>query len=85
MYIFSSNSKILDDKGNDVTPRLITDYVRIKLKNRREDEKSMTEIANKRIIENPEPSVSERSIIGTINLSTSTSHMIHTGTLVSAG
>jgi uncharacterized protein YnzC (UPF0291/DUF896 family) len=61
-------SKILDDKGNDVTPRLITDYVRINLKNRREDEKSLTE-----------PSVSER------NLSTSTSQMIHTGTLFSAG
>ena len=77
--------QILDDKGNDVTPRLIADYGRIKLKNRREDEKSAMETANKRIVENSEASASERSMIGTINLSTSTSRMIHTGTLFSAG
>jgi len=90
MYIFFNDSiyffpKILDDNGHDVTPRLITDYVRINIKNRREDEKSVTELASKRIIENQEPSVSDKSIIGTINLSTSTSHTVHTGTLFSAG
>jgi len=59
--------------------------VRINIKNRHEDEKSTTEMANKRMIENQEPSISDKSIIGTINLSTSTSHMVHTGTLFSAG
>jgi hypothetical protein len=77
--------KILDDKGNDVTPRPITDYVRINIQNRREDDKSITETANKRIIENQEPSVSDKSIVGTTSLTTSTSHMAHTGTVFSAG
>jgi hypothetical protein len=54
--------------------------VRINIKNRREDE-----IANKRRMENQEPSISEKSIIATTNLSTSTSNMIHTSTLFSAG
>jgi hypothetical protein len=65
-----------------VTPRLITDYVRINIKNRGEDEKSIT---NKRMTDNQEPSVSDKSIVGTKNSSTSTSHMVHTGTLFSAG
>lgn len=61
-----------------MTPRLITDYVRINIKNqRREDENLRTEKA--------EPSISDKSIIGTTNLSTSTSHMFHTGSLFSAG
>jgi hypothetical protein len=84
MYIIFNNFflKILDDNGNDVTPRLITDYVRINIKNHREDEKSIREIANKRMMENQEPSISDKSIIGTTNLSNSTSHI---GTLFSAG
>ncbi len=65
-----------------MTPRLITDYVRINIKNHREDEKSIT---NKRVIDTQEPFVSDKSIVGTTNLSTSTSHMVHTGTLFSAG
>ncbi|CAF3432160.1 unnamed protein product [Rotaria sp. Silwood1] len=77
--------RILDDDGNDVTPRLITDYVRINIKNRCEDEKPTTEIANKRVMENQESSVSDKSILGMTNVTTSTSHMIHTGTLFSAG
>ncbi|CAF0938689.1 unnamed protein product [Rotaria sordida] len=77
--------RILDDHGNDVTPRLITDYVRINIKNRRDDEKSTTEIVNKRVMENQESSVSDKSILGMTNITTSTSHMLHTGTLFSAG
>jgi hypothetical protein len=45
----------------------------------------MTEIANKRTKENQELSVSDKSIVGTTNLTTSTSHMTRTDTLFSAG
>ncbi|CAF4292487.1 unnamed protein product [Rotaria sp. Silwood2] len=74
-----------NDHGNDVTPRLITDYIRINIKSRREDDKSTTEIANKRVMENQESSVSDKSILGMTNVTTSTSRMVHTGTLFSAG
>lgn len=78
-------SQFLDDNGNDVTPRLITDYVRINVKHRHEEEKSITDLGNKRLTENQEPSASEKSVVGTTHFSTTASHMIHTGTLFSAG
>lgn len=78
-------SQILDDQGNDVTPRLITDYVRINIKHRHEEEQSMIDPGNKRTMENQEPSASEKSVIGTTHFSTTASHMMRTGTLFSAG
>ena len=74
--------EIFDDKGNDVTPRLIKDYVRMNIKDHHENEKSMSDIANK---ESEESSISDKSMIGTRNLTTATSNMVHTGTLFSTG
>lgn len=74
----------MDDQGRDVTPKLITNYVRMSIKTHREDEQqSQTDTTSKRIIENRESFVSEKSTIGTNNLSMSTSYMARTGTYFS--
>ncbi|UJR28757.1 hypothetical protein I4U23_009983 [Adineta vaga] len=75
--------RILDENGDDVTPRRITDYVRINIPKRHEDEKSVIETMNKRTMDTQERSVSEKSIIGNTNLTTSKSHKFQTDTLFS--
>lgn len=83
--LLGSILQIFDDDGNDVTPRLITDYVHINIKHLREDLKLVTENTNKRETENRESLISEKSIIGTINATNSTSQIAHIATLVSTG
>ncbi|CAF2126479.1 unnamed protein product [Rotaria magnacalcarata] len=73
--------QILDDHGTDVTPRLITDYLRVNRKNLREDRKAR-EVENKLVLENQEQSVSEKSILNRTN---STSNLVHTAALFSIG
>ncbi|CAF4199724.1 unnamed protein product, partial [Adineta steineri] len=77
--------RILDDKGNDVTPRRITDYIRLNIKKHSEEEKPITETGNTRIIENQEKSMSDKSIVSTMNLTAATSNIAHTNTLFSIG
>lgn len=68
-----------------MTPRPISAYIRMKVFNLRAAEPSSTQTANKQLIENLNSSVSEKSFIGTMNLTTSTSRTLPTGTLFSAG
>ncbi|CAF4317077.1 unnamed protein product, partial [Adineta steineri] len=72
--------RILDDKGNDVTPRRITDYIRLNIKKHNKEEKAITETGNTRIIENQEKSMSDKSIVSTMNLTTATSNIGRTNT-----
>ncbi|CAF3535807.1 unnamed protein product [Rotaria socialis] len=74
--------QILDDHGTDVTPRLITDYLRVNRKNLREDRKSRGEVENQLVLENQEQSASEKSILDRTN---STSNLVHTATVFSIG
>lgn len=74
----------MDDQGRDVTPKLITNYIRMSIKTDREDgQQSQTDMASKRIVENRESFISEKSTMGTNNLSTSTSYMARTGSYFS--
>jgi len=74
----------LDEQGHDVTPKLITNYVRMSINTHREDEQPQIDMtSSKRIIENRESFVSEQSTIGTNNLSMSTSHLARTETYFS--
>ncbi|CAF0742012.1 unnamed protein product [Adineta steineri] len=77
--------RVLDDKGNDVTPRRITDYIRLNIKKHNEEEKPITETGNTRVIENQEKSMSDKSIVSTMNLTTATSNIGRTNTLFSIG
>lgn len=77
--------KILDDQKNDITPRLITDYAQTNIKTCCEDRKIATGLVNDDIVEKQESSNSNQTMVATKNLTTSNSHMIHTGTLFSAG
>ncbi|CAF3188834.1 unnamed protein product [Rotaria socialis] len=78
----SDRFQILDDHGTDVTPRLITDYLRVNRKNLREDRKSRGEVENQLVLENQEQSASEKSILDRTN---STSNLVHTATVFSIG
>ena len=77
--------QIFDDRGDDVTPRPISDYIRMNVSKPQTSESSNTQAANKQLIENLNSSVSEKSFVGTMNLSTSTARTLPTGTLFSAG
>ncbi|CAF0934897.1 unnamed protein product [Adineta ricciae] len=70
--------RIVDENGNDVTPRRIADDVQIKIQKKYEEET----IGNKRNTDNQERSVSETSVVANTN---STSRKLPTETAFSTG